>query len=204
MLKNHDGKQRKPPSKIKNILSQKQINSILYSDPFLKAGFISKLVIETEEPILYVDLDLLYSGYAVSGILPRLDNLTLYQPTEDTIAQILTDVLVKASSSQVLVVVDSINGLFNILNLKKEVGRSVASILMLLASTASHTNSYLVVGSLVRYRKEEGWVLSPTGKRLIETKNSRKLLLEYGKGGITVNVLDGGAKMLLPADVLPL
>lgn len=204
MFKNHDGKQSKPPSKIKNILSQKQINSILYSDPFLKAGFISKLVIETEEPILYVDLDLLYSGYAVSGILPQQDNLTLYQPTEDTIAQILTDVLVKASSSQVLVVVDSINGLFNVLNLKKEVGRSVASILMLLASTASHTNSYLVVGSLVRYRKEEGWVLSPTGKRLIETKNSRKLLLEYGKGGITVNVLDGGAKMLLPADALPL
>ncbi|MGI0046698.1 MAG: hypothetical protein ACREBB_05870 [Nitrosotalea sp.] len=174
----------------------------MYSDPFLKAGFVSKLVSETKIDILYVDLDLLYSGYVTSGTLVLQNNLTLYQPSEDTISDILTEILVKASMSQVLIIIDSINGLFNALNYKKQAGKVVASIVMLLASIVRKTNSFLVIASMARYKKEEGWVLSPTGKRLIETKNSKKILLEYGKEEIVVNLLDGSNKILLPANAI--
>ncbi len=186
------------------ILSQKQINSILYSDPFLKAGFISKLIKDTNINVLYLDLDLLYSGYIISGIIPSQKNLTLLQPTADTIGEMLTEILAKSSISQSLIVIDSLNGLFNLLNRKKDVGKTVASVIMLITSMARITNSYVLIASMVRYKKEEGWILSPTGKRLIETKNSKKILLEYGKEGIVVNSLDDSSKLLIPASQIPL
>ncbi|MDE1866160.1 MAG: hypothetical protein KGI08_00415 [Thaumarchaeota archaeon] len=198
LFKNHNNESENSP-KLKDILSQVQINSVLYSDPFLKAGFISKLVSEMKIDVLYLDLDLLYSGYVTSDTIPSQGNLILYQPSEHTISDILTKILVKASTSQVLVIIDSINGLFNILNHKKEVGKVVASIVVLLASITRVTKSYIVISSMARYKKEEGWVLSPTGKRFIETKNSKKILLEQGKEGIIVNLLDDSSKILLPA-----
>ena len=199
MFKNHDESEDLTP-KLKDILSQVQINSVLYSDPFVKAGFISKLVSEVKTNVLYLDLDLLYSGYVVSGTIPAQDNLTLYQPSKDTISDMLTEILVKASTSQVLVVIDSINGLFNMLHNKKDVGKVVASIVVLLASITRVTKSYIVISSMARYKKEEGWVLSPTGKRFIETKNSKKILLEQGKEGIVVSLLGDSSKLLLPAN----
>jgi len=189
---------------LEKILSQKQINSILYSDPFLKASFISKLVKDTNIDVLYLDLDLLYSGYVISGIIPSQKNLTLFQPTADTIGEMLPEILTKSSISQSLIVIDSLNGLFNMLNQKKDVGKTVVSIIMLITSMARITNSYVVIASMVRYKKEEGWILSPTGKRLIETKNNKKILLEYGKGGILVNNLDDSSKLLIPASLIPL
>jgi hypothetical protein len=204
LFKNHDDESQNLTPKLKDILSQAQINSILYSDPFVKAGFISKLVSEVKTNVLYLDLDLLYSGYVVSGTIPSQDNLTLYQPSKDTISDILTEILVKASTSQVLVVIDSINGLFNILHHKKDVGKVIASIIVLLASITRLTKSYIVISSMARYKKEEGWVLSPTGKRFIETKNSKKILLEQVKEGIIVNLLDDSSKLLFPANTIPI
>ena len=204
LFKNHDNESDSLTTKLEDIISQKQINSVLYQDPFLKAGFLSKLVSETKTNVLYVDLDLLYSGYITSGILALRENLILYQPTEDTIDDMLKEILVKASTSQVLVIIDSINGLFNILNYKKQVGKVITSIVMLLTSITRQTNSSIVMASMARYRKEEGWVLSPTGKRLIETKNNKKILLEYGKEGIIVNLLDDSGKILLPTNSISL
>jgi len=201
LLSNHNNEEN---IQLEKILSQKQINSILYSDPFLKAGFISKLVKDTNIDVLYLDLDLLYSGYVISGIIPSQKNLTLIQPTADTIGEMLPEILAKSSTSQSLIVVDSLNGLFNMLNQKKDVGKTIASIIMLITSMARITNSYLVIASMVRYKKEEGWILSPTGKRLIETKNSKKILLEYEKGGILVNNLDDSGKLFIPASLIPL
>jgi len=204
LFKNHNNEVGGSNLKLEKILSEKQINSILYSDPFLKAGFISKLVDEIKINVLYLDLDLLYSGYVVSGILPSKEKLALFQPTTDTLGDMLKEILTKVSISQSLIVVDSLNGLFNMLNRKKDVGKTVASIIMLLTSMAQITNSYVLIASMVRYKKEEGWILSPTGKRLIETEKSKKILLEHGKEGIVLNLLDGSTKLFIPANLIPL
>jgi len=189
---------------LQTILEQDHINSVFYPDPFLKAGFVSKLVQDTKLQVLYLDLDLLYSGYVVSGILPIKKNVTLFQPTTETLDQIIKEILVKASLSQTIIIVDSLNGLFNILNRKKNVGKTVMSILMLLASIAKMTKSYLVVASMVRFKKEEGWILSPTGKRLIEAKNSKKILLEYGKESIVLSMPSNSSKFVISSDLIPL
>jgi len=193
-----------PNLNLQIILEQNLINSVFYSDPFLKAGFISKLVHDTKLEVLYLDLDLLYSGYVVSGTIPAKENVMLFQPTNETLYQMLEDILAKASLSQTLIIVDSLNGLFNILNRKKNIGKIIMSIIMLLASIAQMTKSYLVVTSMVRYKKKEGWVLSPTGKRLIETKNSKKILLESGIECIILSMPSDSSKLIIPSNLIPL
>ncbi|HXU95481.1 MAG TPA: hypothetical protein VFP45_03495 [Candidatus Nitrosotalea sp.] len=205
MFKNPSDDLNSSKLNLQTIFEQDLINSVFYPDPFLKAGFISKLVQDTKLQVLYLDLDLLYSGYVVSGILPMKKNVTLFQPTTETLDQMLKEILDKASMSQTMIIVDSMNGLFNILNRKKSVGKTVMSIIMLLASITKMTKSYLVVASMVRYKKEEGWILSPTGKRLIETKNSKKILLEYGKeDGIVLSMPGDSSKLVIPSDLIPL
>lgn len=204
LFKNTNGDLSPSKLNLQTILEQDLINSVFYSDPFLKAGFISKLVQDTKLQVLYLDLDLLYSGYVVSKILPTNENVSLFQPTTENLYQMIKEILVKASMSQTIIIVDSLNGLFNILNRKKNIGKAVMSIIMLLASIARMTKSYLVVASMVRYKKEEGWVLSPTGKRLIETKNSKKILLEYGKDGIILSMPSDSSKFVIPSNLIPL
>jgi hypothetical protein len=116
----------------------------------------------------------------------------------------IKEILVKASLSKTIIIIDSLNGLYNILNRKKNIGKMVMSIIMLLASIAKMTKSYIIVTSMVRYKKEEGWTLSPTGKRLIETKNSKKILLEYGSECIVLNMPSDSSKLAVPSDLIPL
>ena len=206
LVKNHDNTvlTNKTILNLESIFSHTEINSILYSDPFVKAGFIAKLLQDAKIDILYLDLDLLYSGYLASGILTTPQNLTLFQPTFEIWNETLTNVLVKLSTKKSIVIVDSLNGLFNMLNKRKEIGKLVTSYVMLLASMAQSTESYVVVASMVRFKKEEGWILSPTGKRLIEAKKARKILLEQNERGIILDFLNNKEKTVIPASSIPL
>jgi len=203
LFKNHNSDSDNGTLNLERVLSQTKINSILYSDPFLKAGFIAKLVQDIKIDILYLDLDLLYSGYIVSGMLTTPHNLSLFQPTMELWNKILTNILVKLSIKKSMIIVDSLNGLYNLLNEKKEIGKLVNSYLMLIASMARKTDSYVVVASMARFKKEEGWVLSPTGKRLIETNMVKKILLKQGDSGIILDFLNK-EKTVIPSDLIPL
>jgi len=203
LFKNHDNDSVDDAPNLENILSQNKINSILYSDPFLKAGFIAKLVDDAKTDILYLDLDLLYSGYIVSGMLTTPSNLSLFQPTLELWNKILTNVLVKLSTKKSIVIVDSLNGLYNLLNERKEIGKLVNSYIMLITSMARKTGSYVIVASMVRFKKEEGWILSPTGKRLIETDMVKKILLKQDESGILLDFLNK-EKTVIPSNLIPL
>ncbi len=205
LFKNHDNTSKTEIIlNLQNILAQNKINSVLYSDPFLKAGFVAKLVEDLKIDVLYLDLDLLYSGYMVSEMIKTPQNLTLFQPTFEALNEMLTKILVNLSTKKSVVIIDSLNGLFNMLNKKKEIGKLVTSYVMLLASIAHSTDSYIVIASMVRFKKEEGWILSPTGKRLIEAKNGEKILLEKNDQGIVLSFLNKKKKFVIPADSIPL
>ncbi|MGI0008615.1 MAG: hypothetical protein ACRD92_03240 [Nitrosopumilaceae archaeon] len=203
LFKNHDNNSDDETLNLECILSQSKINSILYSDPFLKAGFIAKLVRDVKIDVLYLDLDLLYSGYLVSGMLTAPSNLSLFQPTLELWNQMLTNILVKLSIKKSIIIVDSLNGLYNLLNEKKEIGKIVNSYIMLITSMARKTDSYVVVASMARFKKEEGWALSPTGKRLIETSMVRKILLKQDESGIILDFLNK-EKTIIPSNLIPL
>lgn len=203
LFKNDDNNSYNDSPNLENILSQTKINSILYSDPFLKAGFMAKIVHDSKIDILYLDLDLLYSGYVVSGMLTAPSNLSLFQPTLELWNKILTNILVKLSTKKSIIIIDSLNGLYNLLNERKEIGKLVNSYIMLIASMARKTASCVVVASMVRFKKEEGWVLSPTGKRLIETNMVKKMLLKQDESKIILDFLNK-EQTIIPSNLIPL
>ena len=112
LFKNHDNSSKAEIIlNLQNILAQNKINSVLYSDSFLKAGFIAKLVEDLKMDVLYLDLDLLYSGYLVSGMLKTPNNLTLFQPTSELLNEMMTKILVNLSTKKSVIIIDSLNGL---------------------------------------------------------------------------------------------
>ena len=59
---------------IKNLFEENTLNSVLCSEPFVKTAFLSKVIQIINYPIIYLDFDLIYSGYVESKILPKQKN----------------------------------------------------------------------------------------------------------------------------------
>jgi len=161
-----------------NTLKQNATNMILYEDSFAKTAFFTKEISDREIPIFYFDFDLQYTGFVRAGRTPTLKNLTLFHCQEnDSFRKDLKSVIEKISSTKSLVIIDSLNGFFNILEGKKDVGRLINSFLMLLVSSAKHTKSTVMVGALSKLNDENKFVLYNTGRHVIDNKHFTKVQL---------------------------
>jgi len=97
-------------SSIMKIIELNTLNSIMFSDPFLKTIFLNKLILKTNTPIFYLDFDLLYSGYVTSNIISLRNDVTLYRPTKDDWIKTLKTILLKLSENKSMLIMDSLNG----------------------------------------------------------------------------------------------
>ena len=174
---------------IMKIMELNTLNSIMFSDPFLKTNFFNKLISTTSIPVYYLDFDLLYSGYIASNIIFLRPEITIYQPTKDDWIETLKTVLLKLSEEKSMLIIDSLNGFFNLCNEKKDAGRLVNSYIMLLSSVAKMSSSYLLLASNTRKRNNEGWVLSITGRHVIESKHMTKIYLNQLNSDIIANLI---------------
>lgn len=154
------------------------LNSISFDDAITKTYFFHKLVSTIDMPSIYLDFDLLYSGYVASHILPQSENLRLYQPTEKTWNNLLVQILDEVSRKKHVIVIDSLNGFYNMIPNDKDAGRLINSFIVLLASVGQKTESTVLVGSLSKFRKGEGWVLLAIGRHVIEVNKMNRLALQ--------------------------
>jgi len=166
------------------------MNSIMFSDPFLKIIFLNKLMLKTNIPIFYLDFDLLYSGYVTSNIISLRNGVTLYRPTKEDWIKTLKTILQKLSKNKSMLIMDSLNGLFNLHNEKKDAGRLINSYIMLLSCVAKMSNSCIVLASITRKKNDEGWTLSITGRHVIESKQMTRIQLEQIDSNMIANVID--------------
>ena len=163
---------------IQNTLRQNATNMILYEDPFVKTAFFTKEISNWETPIFYFDFDLQYTGFVRTGITPPPKHLTLFYCQEkDSFLKDLKSVIEKISNTESLVIIDSLNGFFNLLEGKKDIGRLINSFLMLLVSSAKHTKSTVLVGALSKLNDENKFILYNTGRHVIENKHFTKVQL---------------------------
>jgi hypothetical protein len=149
------------------MIFSKNLGSISFDDAITKTYFFHKLSLLEQTPVIYLDFDLLYSGYLAANILQQSENLEIHQPNENTWKQILVGVLGQISKKQHLVLVDSLNGFFVTLANQKDSGRIINSVLVLLASIGQKTNSTVLAGSISKFR-EDGWVLPAIGRHVIQ------------------------------------
>ena len=167
----------KKKATVRNVLEQNTTNMIFYEDSFTKTSFFTREVSNCKVPIFYIDFDLQYTGFVKSGITEEMENLNLLHPENGSLREDLKSIIAKISREKSLIVIDSLNGFFNILEGDKDLGRLINSFLMLLVSAANHTESTILVGALSRLNEEGRWVLYNTGRSVIDNEHFTKIQL---------------------------
>ena len=147
---------------------------LFYENSFSKIQLIQEITSKQNLPVLYIDLDLLFSGYVKSELL-TIPNVTLFSTLNSKINEILPKIFTKISTEPHLVIFDSINGLYNTLSNDADSGRTVNAILMLLARNIIFSNSILIISALAT-KKENDWIL-PNGRQILENENMKKFVI---------------------------
>ena len=163
---------------------------VFYNDSFVKAGFIAKIMSKWDTPVFYFDFDLLYSGYVTAEEILLPKNLTILSPDSDNLFENLKLVIDKTSKTKSLIVLDSLNGFFNLLEGKSDAARLVNSFIMLLASSAKDVKSCVIVGSLSKLNDENEWVLYNTGRHVLENDHVTKIQLTQSDNEIVAKTSD--------------
>ena len=176
-------------SKIENILEQNLLNIIYYENSFAKTKFLTKTIEKWDIPTFYLDFDLLYSGYVKANMVPTLKNVTLLWPNSENLRENLESVIEKISMTKSVVVIDSLNGFFNILE-DDDAGMLINSFIMMLASSAKNTKSIILVGSLSKLNDENEFVLYSSGRHVIDNKHMEKIQLVESNGLLKINILN--------------
>lgn len=154
----------------------KKSNLVLCKDVFDKAKFLNYLFTNTNDQIILLDTDLLMTGYFQSQMIPKRDNLMVFSPDESTWKLHLTEIIAKFSDKRCLIVIDSLNGAYNLFEGLESI-RFVDSCIMLLLSMIKKSNSLLIITVSARQNKEKSWVLSPGGKEIINSENEHHYIL---------------------------
>ena len=106
MDKNHTGFENF--ELIQDNLIPSSSNLLFYEDAFSKIKLINQILISQNLPILYVDLDFLFSGFVHSKLL-NFENLSLFNTVKSNLNQILPKILTKISLVPHLIIFDSLN-----------------------------------------------------------------------------------------------
>ena len=187
---------KNPEQIIDNDLTQVQIkfeqnnpNIILCSKPFHKIEFFNRLINSTKEPVIIVDMDLLYSGYIQSGMIQKKDNVMIFCLDKTNWGGKLSEIISKVSKERFLVIIDSFNGIYNVFD-DFESARFINSCIMLLASIGKHTKSSILITGMARKKENDEWVLSPGGKHIIKSEKTGVYFLKKSVNDLVINALE--------------
>ena len=169
---------------IQPVLAKKPINLIAYSDPYVKTVLMKELIGESNDKIIYLDFDLLFSGYIHSNIISKSENLSLFQVEKRTWENILQQTLLEISLNKCIVIIDSINIFYNIFTERGDVGRFINSSIMLLANSAKISNSIILISAFVPSREK---INEEMPKYIIETESLSKFFLGMKNPFLTIS-----------------
>ena len=177
---------------LKNVQNEfkKNIPSlVLCSNSFHKIEFLNKLIISVKNPIMFVDMDLLYSGYIESKIIQKKNNLMIFQPNKLNWKEKLSEIITKISEKEFLIIIDSFNGIYNLFD-DLESARFVNSCIMLLSSLGKQANSTILITAMGRKKEDSEWVLSPGGKHIMKSAKTGVYFLKKIKNDLIIKLAD--------------
>ena len=185
---------KNPEYIIENDLKQIQIkfeqnnpNIILCSRPFYKIEFLNRLINSTREPVIIVDMDLLFTGYIQSGMIRKKDNVTVFCLDKTNWEKKLSEIISKVSKKKFLVIIDSFNGVYNVFD-DLESARFINSCIMLLASIGNKSKSSILITGMARKKENDEWVLLPGGKHIIKSEKTGVYFLK--KSAKNMNIVN--------------
>ena len=162
---------------IQNEFRQNRPSIVLCSEPFHKAEFLNRLINSVENPIIFIDMDLLYTGYVESGMIHKKNNVTFFHPNKESWKKELLEIITKVSKKKFLVLIDSFNGVYNMFD-DLESARFINACIMLLSSVGKQTSSSIVIVAMARKKENNEWILLPGGKQVIKSEKSEVFFLK--------------------------
>jgi len=174
---------------MKEKFSGKNPNTILSSNPFLKSEFLNRLIDSDDIPVIFLDFDLLYSGYVVSGMIKKRESVRILRSDRISWEKQLQEIIKEISKQKVLVILDSLNGIYNMFD-ELESSRFTSAAIMLLSYVARHTKSSIVVTAMAVKNNVGEWVLSPGGRHLMDSKKSGMFYLDLSEKRLILNSID--------------
>jgi len=174
---------------IQNEFKKNIPNLILCSNSFHKIEFLNKIIRPTKNPIIFVDMDLLYSGYIESKMIQEKENLMIFQPSNLNWKEKLSEIITKVSKKEFLIIIDSFNGIYNLFD-DLESARFVNSCIMLLSSLGKQTNSTIVITAMARKKENSEWILSPGGKHIMKSTKMEIYFLRKIQNDLTIRTID--------------
>jgi hypothetical protein len=174
---------------IKKEFSKSIPSLVLCSDSFHKIEFLNKLINSLQNPIIFVDMDLLYSGYIESKMIQKRENLVIFQPNKQNWEKKLSEIITKGSKKEFLIIIDSFNGIYNLFD-DLESARFVNSCIMLLSSLGKQSNSTVVITAMARKKDNNEWILSPGGKHIMKSPKLNIYFLKKIQNHLKIRMID--------------
>ncbi len=161
----------------------------MFSDPYAKLCCTSMLASRFDR-VIYVDLDTTFTAYFVAGLV-NTNQVDIYLPSEGKFASMIKEVLALMPTSS-LVIFDSVNSFYNMFTAQKigNLNHLLSVFLMLLVRQGVDAGVPVLATSMLRYRKDSGWVQSPASRRLLQHKSAVKLSVELDDNDLALRVID--------------
>ena len=175
--------------KIQNEFRKNVPSLVLCSNSFHKIEFLNKLINSVKNPIIFVDMDLLYSGYIESKMIQEKENLMIFQPTNLNWKEKLSEIINKISKKEFLIIIDSFNGIYNLFD-NLESARFVNSCIMLLSSLGKQSNSTIIITTMARKKDNGEWILSPGGKHILKSAKTEVYFLKKIQNDLKIKTID--------------
>jgi len=161
----------------------------MFSDPYAKLCITSHFVSQFER-VIYIDLDTTFTAYFRAGLVSK-SGLDIYLPSEGRLVPMIKDVLGSMENCS-LVVFDSINSFYNLFRVQDRIGglnHLLSVLLMLLVRRGIDENVPVLATSMLRYRKDGGWVQSPASRRLLQHKSAVRLSVERIESDLALTIV---------------
>ena len=162
---------------------------VLCSNSFHKIEFLNKIIISEKNTIIFVDMDLLYSGYIESKMIEQKENLMIFRPNKLDWKERLSDIICKISEKEFLIIIDSFNGIYNLFD-DLESARFVNSCLMLLSALGKQSDCSIVVTGMAKKNDSFEWILSPGGKHIMKLSETNVYYLKKIENNLTIRIID--------------
>ena len=174
------------------ILSTGGLNTLMFTDPYAKLCYTAHLVSQFDR-VIYVDLDTTFAAYFNAGLVQTRNSIDIYLPSEGRLTVMIKEVLESMGDSS-LVIFDSINSFYNLFPVRERVGglnHLLSVLIMLLVRRGVDVNVPVLVTSMLRYKKDGGWIQSPASRRLLQRKSVVKLSVEwYESSDLALKILE--------------
>lgn len=174
---------------IQNEFEKNVPSIVLCLETFHKVEFLNSLIDSVKNSIVFVDMDLLYTGYIESGMMEKKENVTIFHPNKESWKEELSKIITRASREKTLIVIDSFNGIYNMFDDLESV-RFVNSCIMLLSSLGRERNSTVIVTAMVRKKENGELVVSPGGKQILKSKKTSTYFLKKIEKNMMITALE--------------